>query len=535
MATQTLRPRPPGPPEGTPVTRAYARTKATRLLAAGTYLDPGYRGNVIRELLKHRFRVVAPSYGYDTVSVLAHALAARRLRRIQLGVAIGSAVLVTVLTGNGTLNPPAAALILCWALWGAAYLRRIVTLHTLMTRLKDTGPDGGFDGSYPANGSLTDDLIHKIDGEQSSSGGLVFYGGFRPFVGAGEPLRDWSSAQLLLGAPRNLFASRKQAAADGLDLDSLERKPVKPFTVPEITRYVADRMAAELRDEARPDERIEGLTVERRRFTTAIRTNDRTRGTGWSRLPGLGDLPDIHWREDYDSAREYLCVRVGSWNEELVTSMFVGFDIKGDTLHTEFYTYVLGPLVRDFHLVDRLPDAFDRRLAVRVAWDMVKATPRWCLALWLLPLRAVPRRLLPPPLRRMVRPGHGAGTVVTFGTEPTEVDTSEFRLGRYVTDSVDCGALMSVREMATSETYHHFFQKSDAVKYMRIVERRLLQNIRTFLREHDVDLADHDRAQTNILFGDNNMNVLGGHNEHFGFNYQPGGGPSPNNQGAQPS
>ncbi|WP_405992482.1 hypothetical protein [Streptomyces sp. NBC_00986] len=532
MSTQAPHRYPPGTPPGAPqIPRVYARTKATRLLSAGTYLDPVYRRAVIRELFKNRFRVVAPSYGYDAVSVLAHALAARRLRRIQWGVVAGSAVALLLLMSKGPLSAFVAAQLMFWVLWGAAYLRRVVTLHILMTRLKEAGPAGGFDGSYPVAGRLTDALIGKIDREQAGQTGLVFYGGFRPFVGAGEPLRDWANAQLLLGAPKNRLAARKEFEASGGDLDEVERKPVLPFTVHDITTYVARRMGAELRDEARWDERIEGLTVEQRRYTTAIRTNDRTVGAGWSQLPGMDDLPPVHWREDYDSAREYLCIRVGSWNEELVTSIFVGFDLKGDTLHTEFYTYVLGPLVREFHLVDRLPDAFDGRLAVRVAWDMVKAVPRWCLALALWPLRLVPRRFLPKQVRRFVRPGRGGWSTVTLTGGSAEVDTSEFRLGRYAKQSVDCGALTSVREMATSDTYHHFFQKTDALKYSQIVERRLLHTIRQFLSEHHVDLADHDRAQTNILVGDNSQAILGGHNENFGYNYQPPGPSSPDNQG----
>ncbi|MGW3105008.1 hypothetical protein [Streptomyces sp. NPDC001100] len=539
MSTQAPHRNPPGPPPVTPPrgTRVYARTKATRLLSAGTYLDPGYRKDVIRELLKRRFRVVAPSYGYDAVSVLAHALAARRLRRIQWAVGLGSAVLLLILLSNGALGPFVAAQLLFWVLWGAAYLRRVVTLHILMTRLKETGPAGGFDGAYPANGRLTPALIGKIDAEQGSHDGLVFYGGFRPFVGAGLPLRDWANAQLLLGAPKNRLAARKDfdvnGSGSGADLDDVERKPVKPFTVHEITSYVAARMDAELRDEVRQDERIEGLAVEQRRYTTAIRTNDRTLGLGWSQLPGLDDLPDIHWREDYDAAREYLCVRVGSWNEELVTSIFVGFDLKGDTLHTEFYTYVLGPLVREFHLVDRLPDSFDGRLAWRVAWDMVKAVPSWCVAFGLSPLRLFPERFLPGRVRRWVRPRRGGRSAIEFTAAGATVDTSEFRLARYANESVDCGALTSVREMATSDTYHHFFQKTDALKYSQIVERRLLHTIRQFLDDHDVDLADHDRAQTNILFGDNAQAILGGHNENFGYNHRPQGPDSSGSQGDQ--
>lgn len=543
--TQTRQPLPSDPPQLPPPPRRYARTKATRLLSAGTYLDPFYRRTVIRELVRNRFRVVAPSYGYDAVSVLAHALAARRLRRLQLWLGAGSVVLCLILGGNGTLGPVIAALLACWCLWAVAYLRRIVTLNILMTRLKETGTDGGFDGAYPANGKLTEPLIHKIDGEQNAGGSLVFYGGYRPFVGAGEPMHDWSNAQLLLGARKLRFTPKDRDPArsangsgergvegSGPGLDTDERKPVLRFTVDEITRYVGDRMSAELREESIAQERIEGLTVERRRFTTAIRTNDRTRGPGWSQLPSVGDLPPIHWREDYDSAREYLCVRIGSWNEELVTSIFVGFDLKGNTLHTEFYPYILGPLVEDFHLVDRLPDAFDARLAVRVAWDMAKAAPRWVFGLWLWPLRLLPERFLPSPLRSLVRPGRRGPSSIRIGGRIKRVDNSEFRLGRYVTKSVNCGALTSVREMATNEFYHQFFQKSDALKYTQIVERRLLEIIRTFLHDHQVDLTDHDRAQNNILnYEDKSMHVSGDNNKNFGYEYAPAAAGPANGQG----
>ncbi|WP_089102116.1 hypothetical protein [Streptomyces hyaluromycini] len=530
MATQVLDPSPPGPaPQEPPEHRAYARTRATRLLSAGTYLHPGYRRAVIRELLRRRFRVVAPSYGYDAVSVLAHALAARRLRRIQWSVAAGVDILVLVLLSNGVLNPFLGVVLLCWVPWAAAYLRRIVTLHVLMTRVREKGPDGGFDGACPSHPRLTDALARKIDHEQAGRSGLVFYGGYRPFVGAGLPLRDWSNAQLLLGAPKTRIMARKSTDGTPPDLDTVERRRVVPFTVHEITSEVAARLRADLRDDPRPDERIDGLTVEQRRYTTAIRTNDRTTGAGWSELPSVDDLPGIHWREDYDAAREYLCVRVGSWNEELVTSIFVGFDIKGNTLHTEFYTYVLGPLVADFHLVDQLPSAVDGRLAVRVVWDMFTAMVRWWVTLWMWPLLLVPERFLPAWVARVTRPwrvrrARRATAALLLSDRVT--DTSEFRLGRYVNRWANCGALASVRELATSETYHHFFQQSDAVKYMQIVERRLLKNIRAFLDEHDVDLVEHDRAQTNILLGDNSQNIFGGENSGFGYNYQPSNGGS---------
>ncbi|MFC9973722.1 hypothetical protein ACFVH6_22780 [Spirillospora sp. NPDC127200] len=53
---------------------------ATRYLAAGTYLRPGFERLVISELMDDRHRAVVPSYGFDLGPVLRHALRARRLR-----------------------------------------------------------------------------------------------------------------------------------------------------------------------------------------------------------------------------------------------------------------------------------------------------------------------------------------------------------------------------------------------------------------------------------------------------------------------
>lgn len=76
MSTAAV-PRPAGPVStgSSPVPR---HSEATRLLCAGTYLDPEFRRGVLRELVEHRERAVAPSLGVDVVTVLGHALRSRR-------------------------------------------------------------------------------------------------------------------------------------------------------------------------------------------------------------------------------------------------------------------------------------------------------------------------------------------------------------------------------------------------------------------------------------------------------------------------
>ncbi|WP_340379862.1 hypothetical protein U5640_30975 [Streptomyces sp. SS7] len=474
-----------------------ATSNATRLLCAGTYLDPLYRASVIRELLTHRFRVVAPSYGYDAVPVLAHALAARRLQRIRLAVLGAGLVGTLVLTGAGVLGGFTGFLTALWLCWVTAYLRRVVTLQALVGRLGRGGD--GFTGAYPRHPRLTPDLVSKIDREQASDGTLVRYGGYKPFVGAGEPVRRWSTAELLTGAPLPVVehGHRPPGAppAPGTPgVQEPQRKEVVPFTVEEITAYVADRMSAELRDRARESERIEGLAVERSTFTTAVTT--RRGPAGPSPADGEG-----RWDEVYDSARAYLCVRVGSWQQELVTTAFVGFDLKGNTLHTEFYSYVLAPIKADFHLVDRLPAALDARLLARVGWDT---------------LLGAPEALVRPVVTRLgsLLPGRLSWRRGNRIRVPLPLDTSEFRLGRYADTVLDLGALTSIREMATSEDFLHFFQETDTIKYTQIVERQLLHVVRDFLHEHNIDLAEHEARQTNILndYGSNNNFMTGDNN-----------------------
>ncbi|MFB6888179.1 hypothetical protein ACFCX4_02555 [Kitasatospora sp. NPDC056327] len=503
---------PPGPDGPTDPPGVDARSRATRLLAAGTYLSPDYRRAVIRELLTHRARAVAPSFGYDAVPVLAHALAARKLQRdswVYLG---AGAVLLFVLAGADVIGRYSFLLLAGWLWWSADYLRRVATLHTLVTRLKDRGPNGGaaggFDGGRPSSPLLDDALVGKIDGEQSARDGLAYFGGYRPFVGAGTRLRRWSNAQLLLGEPEegndaaDLVARilgrtepdpDPRRAGEPAGPVVTGRRPVVPFDVAELAEFVQLHLTAELRDRARESERIETLTVERRSYARAVTVHDRSAGQGWSPLPAIGADGGEHWAEGYGASREYLCARIGSWEEELVTSLFVGFDIRGNTLHTEFHSHVLTPVISEFHLVDRLPERLDGRLLLWAARDSLRHVlgRSWRFLLPLGPLLAGLARL-----RRHYREGR------RFEVElVTVADRSEFRLGRYATLAVNRGARTSIRELACSDSYHHYFQESDADKYTRIVERRLLHLVERFLREHQVDLADHRRNQTTVLTG----------------------------------
>ncbi len=482
------------------VPRPHAHSNATRLLSAGAYLEKGFRAGVIRELVTDHYRVVAPSYGYDAVTVLAHALAARSLRRKQLlGVFLGE-VLDLILLDKGVLGAPGAVLIALWLPWAFAFLRRVATMQALITwlspRAEPSSGAGDYEYDFPASRSMPPDLVEKIALEQSGGQREIIFARdrVRPFVGAGWEHDEWTAAALLLPmkADPTLQAFLRDEEDD--DESEIEQPPMIPFTVAEISEYVAQRLESELRDDAPYGEQIENLVVERRRYSRAgalpIKKRLFWRWRGVLLLP-----PDtvnefesfrlIEDREQYNAAREYLCIRVGSWDQEVVTSIFVGFDIRGNTLYSEFFPHVMPPVQLSFHLVDRLPQRLSAGMLLRMAIGIPLGLPRQAyLAMWGA-LRAGWAKL------RVF----GRAAIGLVGV----VDGSDFRLGRYSVDLVDTGALASLRELAASPVYHHFFQKADRDKYVQVVQRRLLEVVRDFLIEHNIDVYDHDARGTTIL------------------------------------
>ena len=477
--------------------RSYASSNVTRLLCAGTYLDDGYRRAVIQELLIERYRQIAPSYGYDVVPVLGHALAARQRRIFQSAYTVLMFVVIGVLWLTGVLGVAGALLLFGWAVWAGAFMIRLSTLETLIRDFKPARPGGGpdtvFVGGYPFTNRLGPDLRRELEVQQSASAdGVIYYGGFVPFVGAGFEAESWANAEMLIAARPNPLLASADEPEDDRDDEEADEPELIPFDVREITDYVHANLLTALTETADPRDRIENVVVERRKYAKAVARHASDRiDTGL-------DVSQIHWEESHGAAREYLCIRIGSWDQELVPSMFVGFDIKGSTLHTEFYTYVLPPVRQSFHVVDRLADDITLRLMGRVALAALKATPGEGLGALLRPLAerlpnsaSVINRLD----RNLSRGGHGAAGDSALG------------LAQFAGVRLDRGARFSVRELATFNELHHFFQKSDMVKYAQVVERTLLHTIEVFLSEHNVDLTDHRATQANILnqsFGDVN-------------------------------
>ncbi|MFJ6851436.1 hypothetical protein ACIQM3_13000 [Streptomyces sp. NPDC091271] len=475
-------PAPPAPlptPED-PHGSSAAQSEVTRLLSVGAHVDREFADRVIEELLDNRHRLAAPAYGYDAATVLGHALAARRLRRVRTALFTAAGLQWLLIGVLAVVAGPlgATAFWVCtvvgvWAAWAVRLVGKVVTRQIVTVHLRPrTPPDAtyGFDGEPPLNTWSEAEVYEEIRQEQDGSSGIVRYGGYMPFVGAGHALRAWSFAVLLDGAPQGALHPTGPPRPDA---------GPTPFTGQELTAYVQERLTTHLLTEVpHPDQRLDGLEVTRRLYARADGPHPPVPGEDESPPggPASGDSS-----EHYDAAREFLVVRVGSWSEELVLTVFLNFDLKGRVLHTQLHAYELLPVKAAYHAPDRLPRGVSRRVLRALAREALSETLLGGIGA----VTGAPRALLS--RRAAVRRAADAGPVADPDTEAGDLPYT------------DWGARHSVRQLGAGSGYHHYFQRMDSTKYFKVVERRTLEVILDFLDLKHVDTAEFRARQSEVL------------------------------------
>ncbi|MEU6145423.1 hypothetical protein ABZ848_34390 [Streptomyces sp. NPDC047081] len=216
---------PSGAPPAAPPAPPHA-SEATRLLCAGTYLDPGYRDRVIEELHLNEQRIVAPSLGFDAARVLAHALRARRHELMWAGAIIGLWVVGMALSGGLMLlllvpglylalapwirgraaEPPLYRRVLAFLFrWGGRFSFAFLFVVTVIAAF-----GGGSDSGSGSGGSSYGDPYDPYSSGSDSLSDLV--PGPGDFAGAVHPWQAWITLAVFaligwcLHAQRNQFS-----------------------------------------------------------------------------------------------------------------------------------------------------------------------------------------------------------------------------------------------------------------------------------------------------------------------------------------
>ncbi|MEO6091056.1 MAG: hypothetical protein ABIQ18_48925 [Umezawaea sp.] len=502
---------------------AFSLDDTTRYLCVAARTDERFAERMIKTLLNDDLHAAAPSVGFSLRPVLLHALAGVRQRRVRdwcllaatalalalsplwtiiallvilpiggslarragesrrlrdivfalIALAIVLLLSVSIVSALGTASaptrsrpepePPVAewlvglpwlALLMGLVMYALMVWSEWQTRLTLLSELTRAAfrPDAA--PPLPPGQAWLSDRLAAID--EAERGNVTIYDGFTPFIGHGPLVSTWSFA---------LPSLRRDADVDA----------VVPLDTVELIAHVRDRLAG---IGLGPDE-LPGLFLTERAFVS---------GNALTMHPALLPQRDLAPQQHllgedlarlavrpHGSARHYLCAQVPSWGGEVVASTFLHFSTDGRMLYLQCDRTVLGPLWQQYHDVDRISPVLTAgaigRLLARAASGVSKAVPR--------------------ALVHVVRDLNFRWSWERHRTVERAIAQQDL--------GYNYGARFSVREEATDANYHNYFQKTDAAKHLKLIERHVLAALLDFLDERGVDTTEFRNRQMTIL------------------------------------
>lgn len=437
-----------------------SRTATTRYLCAAAYLDPPFADEVIDQVVEQEHRAIGTCHGVDLVPVVAHSLAAKRrhaFRNWMLALALASVIAGSILLDGRQIT----FLTLPLLFWGIVMTEQCaVRFGVIAGHLLPHNYDPDAVGVQPTRQQQR--RLAEIDHDQA--GNLTVYSGFKPFVGAGLQLEPWSFAI-------NVAVGKQELGT---------RREPKGFEVEELYEHIAEELAALS---------LPGLELEDRLYVNGrdVRRQGAVFFDEAAERPGAAVPPEVvraAVRRPTHAVRHYKVIRVTDWQGELVWSMFLRFVKVADSLFMESSDFLLLPVKERYHDIDGIR-------AIPTLYDLgrVAATSVWTAAVlaFLWPFLAARKAL------RWFR------------------QSSERRgLRRQLRDDpfFDFGAAVSLRETASSNRFHRYFQRLDKEMYAKVLERRVFTLLVEFLDHHDIDTSELVERQSTIL--NNGVMVSGG-------------------------
>ncbi|MFE2139572.1 hypothetical protein ACFW9X_41425 [Streptomyces sp. NPDC059466] len=309
--------------------------------------------------------------------------------------------------------------------------------------------DMAADPAELAEGSRFQRLRHRIRVEQHSP--MVMYHAAHPFCGAGQAYDTWSLAVELRPDPER-------------------REPPLPIN----NRVILDRIHELLARLRLPSPHAGGAVRDRLR---------RLEIDECVFLPVAGlprrDLAPYHQdaflvhrtesvEEGGETRRHFLRARVGGWEEEVVTTVFVRVHTQGGMLMLEIAPHVLLPVRPDFENADRVAHQHRHNSPVgKAVWALAR-TPR----------------SVPLAVATMVRGVALTWRILTAGYGAAMPD----------------GPARSVRELGSGDTVS-LFQDMDVKRYLKSIQDRVAQGVRQVLKDSGYRTDEFAQKVVNVSGG----------------------------------
>lgn len=418
----------------------------TRYLCAAVYLKPGLARQIRADIIDENHRALGPSGGVDTGAILRHAIAAtayQSLRAFGLVIAIFLAII-----GIGQVSPLLVliAVLLGWLVVGL-YLFGI--RHRVIIRKLQRSRFQAADAPQP--GSI--DLQQRLDSiAQHVDGNVTIYSAYSPFVGEGRMFKNWSVV---------------------VDLSKVkDADTAMPFSVAELHRAVADDVRAL---------NLPGLRVTDRLFVSgdAIRDDPRFLLDPTQRPNTTVDqaVIDSCAANPENSCRHYTHIQITGWRGELVVGVFLRLVLLQRSLFVETNYTVLTPLPQECYEIDAIPPVVTIGGIVRLAGQAAVQLPTAAL--------------------------HAIPDLARLCWQPIAAwrhDSAEERLIK-ADLAFDYGAKTTIRESAADRNYRRYFQRVDQEMNTKLVDKRIFDQIVSYLEDHNIETGEVLQIQQVINYG----------------------------------
>lgn len=323
----------------------------------------------------------------------------------------------------------------------------------------------------------------------------VVYSDYAPFVGAGIELDHWSFAIELVPDPTSEATDAAAAHRDA-------------FTVPDVHARIRSELERLGEGTSYPGDRMHGIRVDDYVMKSGKRLGpvQDWSGTGPDsafhlmapaaraaaavqlRRPPGADLPPTWWPDSLDlfaeeRLRHYLTVRVGSWGDEVVLTVFSRVQMQGGLLFLESRAFLLPPIARAYHAIDNVLPPSDP-----ADWlDLLRESFASVFAL----VSDAPGDLLAP-----------------SRTSAAAARSEAWYRRMCATDRVvDHGPRYSVRELAAEPHFQQLFQEMDVQRFLKSIQTRTVTAVRAALRDAGYSTGEYD-ARATIVF-DHSVRVDG--------------------------
>jgi len=189
------------------------------------------------------------------------------------------------------------------------------------------------------------------------------------------------------------------------------------------------------------------------------------------------------------NARYYQLIQVKDWEGELILSIFLRFSKNDKNLFVESTYYILPPLKEEYKALKNISPFLSFRDYIGSFVSSLFLTIFEMLGSLIFVFGKI---------------NEGIYKLI-YGRNSQE---REEYLKAKNSPTFNYGAKYSIRELVSSNSYQQYFQVLDKDKYLKIIEKRVLNTITDFLDKHNIDVSEFKERGNQIL--NNGIVITGG-------------------------